>query len=240
MKKTWLLNAAFILFAAPAFSQKLENTVKVNLSSLVLKNFSLQYERGITKHISAALGIRIQPKGSLPFQTTAKNTFPDAEFNFADISMGNTAITPEVRFYLGAGRNRGFYIAPYARYAKFNMSLPINFQGQNGNEEAIFDGHVTSFSGGVMFGMQYTIGKMVVLDIWAIGAHYGGSNGNATFTPSQPLTNQEQQSLQQVLNGVDIKPFDFSGTVSANGAVIQTKGPWVGIRALGINVGVRF
>lgn len=200
MSKTkWLLNVAFILLAVPGFSQKLENTVKINVSSLALKNFSLQYERGITKHISAALGVRIQPKGSLPFQTAAKNTFPDADFNFSDISLGNTAITPEVRFYLGIGRNRGFYIAPYARYAKFNVSLPVNFQGRSGTEEAIFDGHVSSFSGGVMFGMQYTLGKLVVLDIWLIGAHYGGSNGNALLPHPNHLPTRNSKAYSRCL-----------------------------------------
>ena len=235
-----ILFAVSVIFSFPAFAQKLNNTIKVNASSLALKNFSFQYERGITRHISFALGVRVEPKGDIPFKSTIENAVKNGDFDFDKLQIGNTAITPELRFYLGHGRNRGFYIAPYARYASFKLTLPVNYQSGSGTSEALFDGKVTSFSGGVLFGMQYTFGKVVVLDIWLIGAHYGSSNGTATFISPQQLSQQEQESLQEKLDEVKIKPFDFSGTVNDHGAVAQTKGPWVGVRALGINLGIRF
>ena len=239
-KAKYALIAAYVMFSVSAFSQKLENTLKVNVSSLALKNFSFQYERGLTKHVSFALGVRVEPKGNIPLQSLAENVFDKGDFNLDALQMGNTAITPEIRFYLGTGRNRGFYIAPYARYAKFNLTLPVTFTTNSGQDQALFDGHVTSFSGGVLFGMQYTFGKVIVLDIWMLGGHYGSSNGNAIFTPSEPLSNDEQQGLRDKLNGISIKPFTFTSTVSSSGATIATTGPWVGLRALGINLGVRF
>jgi hypothetical protein len=230
----------FTVLSVSSFSQNLNNAIKINLSSLALKNFSFQYERGLTSHISVALGFRVEPDGTIPLHSFAEKVFDKSDFNLDDFKMGNTAITPEVRFYLGHGKQRGFYIAPYARYASFNLSLPINYSSGNGNQEALFDGHINSFSGGMMFGMQYTFGKMVVLDIWLVGAHYGSSNGNATFVAPGGLSPDDQQSLQQKLDNINIKPFNFTGTVTANGATIQTNGPWVGIRALGINLGIRF
>ena len=47
-----------------------KNIVKVNLMALGLKNYSFQYERVLTKHISVALGVRTMPTGSLPLKST--------------------------------------------------------------------------------------------------------------------------------------------------------------------------
>jgi hypothetical protein len=39
-----------------------KNTVKINLSSLALNNYSLYYERMLTRKISATIGLRYMPK----------------------------------------------------------------------------------------------------------------------------------------------------------------------------------
>lgn len=111
------------------------NIVKVNLMALALKNYSFQYERVLTKKISIAVGVRTMPTGSLPFQDIFIDQFgdddPDVESTIRDVKIGNFALTPEVRFYLNKkGYGRGFYIAPYYRFAKFKSEeLPIDYTG---------------------------------------------------------------------------------------------------------------
>jgi len=221
------------------------NLIKVNLSSLVLSNYSFTYERGITDKMSFSLGFRFMPKGQIPFETQVKNMINDNSVNVDQFQIGNTAITPEFRFYLGRGRLHGFYVAPYGRYASFDASVPVNYSYNPGtgtvNKTALFSGTVTSFSGGVMFGMQYPLSSWLTLDFWLVGAHYGSCNGNLLATVSPPMSTQEQQGFQSALDGIKADPFTFKGTVtSSTSATISATGPWVGIRGLGINLAARF
>lgn len=142
MKKWLFLFICFPFIAeaqVPVLSGK--NIVKLNVSSLVAKNFHLTYERKLTGRISASLGFRTMPKGSLPFKSTFENIVEGSDFNFNKFEMGNTAFTPEIRFYLGKGNLRGFYVAPYLRFASFDITAPIKYTYNNGSgnvtEEAL-------------------------------------------------------------------------------------------------------
>jgi hypothetical protein len=239
----------FLLLCLPIFAdaQLLElggNIVKVNLSSLALKNYSFSYERKISKRISVALGYRTEPKGSPPFQSQLENLINSSNINFSRFEMGNTAWTPEVRFYLGKGNMRGFYIAPYMRFSSFDITSPVKYTtvvaGTNYTKEADFSGKITSTNGGLMIGTQHRLFKVLVIDIWIIGGHYGSSKGDLNFAATTPLSPQEQTSLKQNLDNIDPKPFKFTNTVNANGAKISSDGPWAGIRGAGINIGFHF
>jgi hypothetical protein len=232
---------------------------KVNLSSIALGNYSLSYELRLANKVSFSLGYRFMPKGAIPFSSNLQDAAgTNSDINFNLFQMGNYAVTPEFRFY--AHKNmRGFYMAPYARYASFDVTLPVKYSvtqsGQTINENALFNGTITSFSGGLLFGTQHNLGKHVVIDIWIIGIHAGSSNGllNATFSP--PLSNAAAppgyknpvQSLQAAIDGINAEPFKITGKVNldpggltASTATLNSSGPWYGIRGLGINLGIRF
>ena len=244
MKKIALLLLCLPLFTDAQVLGLGKNAVKVNLSSLVLKNYSFSYERSITKRISLGLGFRTQPKGSAPFQNTLENIINSSDVNISRFQMGNTAWTPEVRFYLGKGNMRGFYIAPYARFATFDLTAPVKYTASPGGgapavtKEADFAGKIKSTSGGIMIGTQHRLFKVLVLDIWIIGGHYGTSKGDLNF--SAPLNNDEQTALRQNLNKIDPSPFKFTYNVNGSGAQIASDGPWAGIRGAGINIGFHF
>ncbi|MGS0005256.1 hypothetical protein ACUONA_24865, partial [Escherichia coli] len=55
-----------------------------------------------------------------------------------------------------------------------------------------------------------------------------------------PLNAREQQSLRDNLAKVKADPFKFTYTVNSNGAIINTDGPWAGIRGLNLGIGLRF
>jgi hypothetical protein len=220
------------------------NIVKWNLSSLVFKNYHFTYERGLTKHISASISYRYMPKGTVPFESQLTNVINSNDINFSRFQMGNTAITPQLNFYLGKGNLKGFYLAPFGRFANFDISAPINYTtvvaGQNVTTTADFAGSIKSTSGGLMMGIQANLSKSIVLDFWLVGAHYGKSKGDLVFVAPAPLSAQEQAALQQSLNEISADPFTFTSTVNANGATIKTDGPWAGVRGLGIGIGFRF
>lgn len=231
---------------APSF----KNAIKVNLSSLAIRNYHIQYERQIARRWSVNLGVRIMPKGGLPLEKTFRELLPevfeDPNLDVGRFKMGSTAFTLEPRFYLGKGAMKGFYIAPYARYSTFDLSFPLKYEytetstGTTYNKEALFSGKVNAFSGGLMLGTQFNLGKRVVLDIWWIGAHYGSSSGDLGFTPTTPFTNDEQNAIRETVEDFDASPFKFEPTVTANKATIKSDGPWAGVRGLGINLGFRF
>lgn len=221
------------------------NILKVNLFALPLKNFSFQYERVVTKHISLALGIRTMPSSTLPFQSTFVNiadvTDQQTIDNLAKFKTGNLAITPEVRFYLSKkGYGRGFYIAPYYRYAKFSSEeLPVEYNGSSNTNTIRLKGDVTTNSGGLMFGVNWKVGKAVSIDWWILGAHYGTSKGTLSGTPSQALTQQEQDDLRNEIESIDIPLTKIKAEVTANSAKAIFDGPWGGIRS-GLTLGIRF
>jgi hypothetical protein len=238
MKKLLVLATLLPLLAT---AQK--NVIKVNASSLVLRNYNFTYERKILPKSTLSLGIRIMPKGKLPFQDVLEKYagLDDPNLNIGRFEIGGTAITPEFRFYLGRKAMRGFYIAPYARYASIDLRVPIKYTYTSGTgnvtREADFTGKIKSFSGGVMLGTQYSFSRFVV-DIWLIGGHYGSSNGN--LNAAIALNSQEQQSLRNSLESFDPSPFKYEYDVNANGATLKSTGPWAGVRTLGVNFGIKF
>jgi Protein of unknown function (DUF3575) len=240
-----------LLLLTPAIAQAQvsilagKNIIKTNLTSYALNNYNLTYERSLFKRMSISVGFRYMPKTSVPFQSEIEKAIDNKDIKVADFQMGNTAITPEFRFYFGLGKMKGFYIAPYARFASFDIQAPILYDDNSGNKkEVFFNGTIKSISGGVLLGVQKHILKKLVLDIWIIGGHYGNSDGtlNADMTKN-PIPYSDIPNLQAKLDDIQVNsgPFKFTGKVnSTTSADIFSTGPWAGIRALGLSLGVRF
>jgi len=250
-------NSSTIATQIPSLIKKVDepgkNIVKINLSSAVIKNYSFQYERAISKKVSFALGFRTMGKSSVPFEAAIEDFVDDPAFKVSDFRMSNYAITPEVRWYLSKrGWMRGFYVAAYARYSSFNLDAPVTYNSTfippvpapqtpiTVQKTAVFSGTLNAFSGGLMTGMQYTFGKYFTLDIWLVGGHLGKGNGNLVFAVSPPLSSQEQAELKKTLDKAEVPLVKLENTVDANGGTIKASGTWAGVRAVGINFGIRF
>ena len=214
-----------------------KNVIKVNLGSLSVKNIALQFERAIGKKTSIALGVRFQPYGTIPLKATIENAVDDPDVQVGNIKIGNFALTPEFRLYLGKAALKGFYIAPYARYASYKMQTPFNYTSGTTTKTALFIGKISSFSGGLLLGSQFRISNSVVLDWWILGGHYGNSNGSLTVVT--PLTTTEQDDIRATLADIDIPLFKIDYNINANGGTITSKGAWAGFRGFGINLGIR-
>lgn len=221
------------------------NIVKVNLTGFVLKNYGFQYERIINRKFSVALGFRTMPNGLLPMQSTITDAIgdnPDAQEQVKNFKLGNTAFTPEVRFYLSRkGYGRGFYLAPFYRNVTFKGS-GLKFTYQNSlltNNTMSMSGKLTGNTVGLLIGSQFALGKYIALDLWIIGPHYGSAKGDFSGTSSQPLTQTEQDNLRQEIEDFDIPLTDKTITVNASGANVKLSGPFAGVRS-GITIGFRF
>lgn len=251
MKKLFVL-AAFLPFigqAQPLLGGK--NIIKTNLSSILLNNYHLTYERAVTKHVSLSLSYRTMGSTKIPIASTVEKFLDNPNINVGEFKMSGNAITPEVRLYLGMGRLKGFYISGYYRASKFDLSVPVSYQTTFGvntyKKSTVVNGNIKGNAGGLMFGIQKNIAKIIVLDLWIIGGHYGSSTGdlNATITESYPgsLSNEQDAAINE-LKKTSTTPFEFTYTKSGSsptGAInAKSTGPWAGIRGAGICIGVRF
>ncbi len=243
MKKIIIVLLCLPMFAGAQSLIGGKNIVRWNLGSLAFRNYHFTYERSLTKRLSLSLSYRTMSKGNVPFQSQLEKAIESSDINFGKFQMGNTAWTVEGRFYLGLGRMRGFYLAPYLRFANFDISAPVKYTvtsgpGAGASKEADFVGNIKSTSPGLMLGWQFQLATKIVMDIQLIGGHYGSSSGNLNFAAT--LTTQEQDALRQSLANIKPDPFKFTYNVNANGAQIKTDGPWAGIRGANIGIGFRF
>jgi hypothetical protein len=222
------------------------NFIKVNFTALFLKNYSIQYERILNKTVSVAVSFRTMPTTAIPFKDAIQESLGDDEQDTKDaiemLRLSNIAVTPEVRFYVGRkGYGRGFYIAPFYRYANFKASnIRVDYEYGVAFQNSLgLSGKLSSNTGGLMIGSQWTIGKFLALDWWILGAHYGAGNGNFSGIADHPLSPEEQNAIRQELEDLDIPLADKTVFVNASGATLKLSGPWGGIRG-GITFGVRF
>ncbi|MEY4811749.1 MAG: hypothetical protein RLZZ462_622 [Bacteroidota bacterium] len=250
MKKVLFILASLTTLQVNA--QKLiggKNIIKGNLTSFALKNYHLSFERSLNHFMSVSASYRYMPKGSLPLQAIAKKYIDNPAINFDLFQMGNNALTFESRFYLGLQKMSGFYIAPYARFADFDLSVPVEYTyTPEGSfiaptpitKSANLDGLIKSTSYGAYIGLQKQLLTKLVIDIWFIGGHFGSSNGTLNFIAPEKLPTQAVSALQKALDNTKVSPFEITSKVNQNGATADMKGPWAGFRGLGISLGLRF
>ena len=229
-----------LLFAqqdpAPAYRS---NIIKLNLTALAFRSISVQYEHQVSRKFSLGVTARYMPDGDVPMKSLIKNIADDPETSkqIDNATIGSFAITPEARFYLGKGNMRGFYIAPFVSFANYTASLDYAYDDNGTSETIPLSGSVNTITGGFLLGTQYHLSSRLSIDLWILGPHYGFSKGDLTGKKS--LSSTEQQSLRDELDNLDIPLTKTTYTVDANGATVNFKGPWGGIRS-GISLGLRF
>lgn len=257
MKKT-LLSFMLTALCLIAFGQKDtksdstvvkngKNLFKVNLTSLPLNNYNIVYERAVSNKASFGLGLRYSPEGKIPFASEIKSAVDDEELNkqLDNFKMSNYAITPEIKFYFGKDVFRGFYIAPFARYAVYSLSSLYAYEYEHPVEgttesDIPLSGDITTFTGGLLFGAQWKLSKAIYLDWFIVGPHGGTSKG--AISGKKTLSSEEQEGLRETLLDLedsDIPLVKIKTSVDGNGAKADFSGPWAGIRA-GISLGIRF
>ena len=223
---------------AQQISDSVNNEIKLNISSLIVRNISVQYERKISAKISLALGVHLLPFGKLPQQKLVSDIVDVSDVNFEEAKLGSFGVVPDMRFYPGKrGVMKGFYFGPFINYSNYKMDLPINYNDKTG----IFNGAVNTLTAGIQLGLQTKLSKSLWLDVWILGPNYGGSSGDLDFKGQ--LDEVEQSALRFSIQDVkDDFPVKFIDTydVNENGATMHIEGPWAGLRGAGISLGFKF
>lgn len=220
--------------------------VKINLLGIPLNNYSFQFERAIAKKIAFGIGVRYMPNSGVPLSSQIEKVIDDPESwnQIKNFKTGNLAISPEVRFYMGKGIFRGFYLAPFARYTKYTGEVPLSFDvpsstgGASTTEIIPLSGDLTTLTGGLLLGVQWKLNRLFYLDWSIIGPQYGTSKGSISGKKS--LTNDEQTALRDELQNLEDLPLlKTTYTVDNNGAKVDFNGPWAGLRS-SFSLGIRF
>ncbi len=186
------------------------NIVKTNLSSLALNNYSLTYERMLTRKISASLGYRYMPKGALTKTMLGETVMDyikedgddDLQGQLDKLQMSGGALTAEFRIYTGKRPGaRGFYAGLYGRYSSFKYDYPYDYEKPDETTTLVpLNGNTKGFGGGLLLGGQFMIAKRLVVDLYIIGAHYGKMTGKVEgLTDLSDLDEQDRADLKAEL-----------------------------------------
>lgn len=229
-----------------------KNIIKVNLSSFVLYNNSLSYERSLSRKITFVAGYRYMP------ETTATSAFlaqeaidrygngdKDFERDANSTIIGNNTFTGEVRFYSGkyAGA-RGFYLSLYGRYMDVTASVPSVFETDTRYYPLNYEGTLKGIAGGAMIGAQWLIAKRVTLDWYILGGHYGKLKVDMPAVADlSTMTPTEKNALEYDIESINV---ELSGlpAIEANatdqGVSVSGTAPYLGVRGLGFSLGIAF
>lgn len=220
--------------------QKIDrNLVKVNLIGFSING---QYENILSKRISIALSYRILPSGKFLFRGLIPTTDPQARESLNNLIVSNSAITPEIRFYLGKkGNGQGFYLAPFFRSAKYGgKGIGIDFTLDNGQSATFnMEGNIKTNTYGLLLGAQWKLGKNFWLDWQILGPNYGSATGTIKGKSNVALSANERTSLENALKDIAIPFIRKNASVSPNEAILNLEGPWAGLRT-GISLGFDF
>lgn len=221
--------------------------VKLNLLAFAFKTGSFQYEQVLTDKLSLVAGIRYSVPRGLPSYFTSNITEPDLKRSFETLKWGGYAVTPELRFYPGQkGAPRGFYLAPYFRYAKFNANMILSGTDTSSIPPTTYTfdpkGSVSIVSGGLMIGAQWIAKAGFTFDWWIAGFHYGLMNANFSIT-DPAVSNLSQANKNEILNNWNAEnagPFgNFNASIEGNTFSAKLKSGVPGFRA-GLTFGWAF
>lgn len=137
MKKALLIASVLIsAFAGNACGQNVNNTIKINPLSALLKVGSMFYERKVADNSTLQLGVAY------------------IGMNIESTKYSGVAITPEYRHYLAKNATDGGYIGPFLKY--------LNYTVDAGTDK----GSYASFGGGVLVGRQWVFNSGFTLDLF--------------------------------------------------------------------------
>lgn len=226
-----------------------KNNVKINLSSIALNNYSIYYERMLTRKISATVGFRYMPKTRLTETALGKQILDqlDEEDNedIKPLAASNNTVTAGIRFYTGHRSGaKGLYAEIYGRYGDFRLDYDYSFTSNGKEYDMVIKGKARGFGGGLLLGGQFNLFKNMVVDLYIVGAHYGKLSGDIDgVSDLSTMTAEEKTDMENDINDIAPKFNDkkiLEAKVDNNGVKGKLDGPFAGIRGLGLSIGWAF
>jgi len=231
--------------------QDSDNLFKLKTDLLNFPSISFQYERAISKRFVVGLEFNYIGKQQFTFLKIFSNNIEDDDFTkrqLQNIKYSGYSFSPEVRIYFGKKKFQGFYIAPFVRFASYDVRFPLELDDDIKEliyNEVTFDGKLNTATVGLSFGAQWRIYQNFYLDWLIVGPHLGTAKNQLFLNRNLSMEEQHAisktlQTVQEGMNSIDgLDKINFDYDVDDTGAEIKFKNPWIGLR-MQIGVGYRF
>lgn len=228
-----------------------DNVVKLNMSSLLLRSLSLQYERKLNRSKSFAMGIIYRPNFSTPIlnvlmKDTAFTASAETLFMLRSSRYKALMLTPEFRFYFKRKAPRGLYLAPFLRYKYETLTADYRYQetgaGSAALKTATYKNQINTFGAGILFGLQILTKKRMTIDFWFLGPWVGMEYiNNSSKINTSGLNEYDRAYIESSTESYN-NALGFSNQYSWSGSGFSNKsnGFTFGARMIGINVGYSF
>lgn len=204
------------IFAAeeiPPIEKPTRHVFKINTPSLFIATFSFQYEFFPVDFMSISLGYKFTPNRGMVFEDQVIDIIEESggysdlqspgERFFRDFEFKGNAVTPEVRFYLGQGYGKGFYLGPFVRFDNYKFNSNYEFSPL-GNEYIIdFDGKYKAFGYGLSIGSQFTIGKHFTIDT-SVGPYFSNVEIDVNSVSNYTMSDIEREALREELSDFEL------------------------------------
>lgn len=221
--------------------------VKFNLSGVVIKSYTAQYERILNRHSSITLSASYSPNAPLPFKQALLDQYGnnlDAQKAINSTLFTKRIGTLEYRFYVAGHAPTGWYIAPFVRYISMDINQNYTYTPSDGilhraNLKASFN----AGGAGILLGYQWMLGQRVGLDLWLLGPFYG-TNVNAVFTGEDPLWPSLKPAdivkLKADIDNTQLPLYSVQSKLALPVITATLTGPYYGVRAFGVALSYRF
>lgn len=154
--KKFLLPLLFVsaIFISSVSYGQVSNVVKTSLSAPLFRVYTLAYEKAFNEDMSVQLGLGYF-----------------AGWKIGDGKIDGFTVTPEFRYYLNEekGAPKGGFIAPYVRYASYNLVVGESTDPDYGKAS------LNVIGGGILVGTQKIFKDVISLEAF-IGPAYANAN----------------------------------------------------------------
>lgn len=223
--------------------------VKLNVPSLAFGVVSFQYEFFPINWLSLNLGMKFTPERKMPFKDQIIDLIGDENDTddldeplnkfFEEFKYKGNSITPEVRFYLGKGYGKGFYLGPFLRFDNYKFNSTYLFQSSLDDYMIDFEGKYKGFGYGLNIGTQFTIGKHFTIDT-SLGPYFSNVKVDFNSTSNYTLTDEEVEEFRDDLNDFELPNGETDITLSNSSAKAKlTSDNFFNLR-FNLGVGFRF
>lgn len=182
-----------------------KNIAKLNLFGLGFKNISLNYERILSDRNSASLTAGFIIPGSAP--TFLGNALSDTPAT--DDFSGFSAVG-DYRFYSKKkGAPRGFYYAPFAKYANYKYLFESTIEDNLSDVNTA----LTTYGVGIQIGTQWIIKDRFVVDWGILGVSIQQYNITSIFTSMEDINfNEIRESIETDIGDSNLigSPIEFT------------------------------
>lgn len=228
--------------------EQVNQTVKINIPSLLFKTIAVQYEKKLSKKTSFATGLVFRTNSAMPFKNFLLN---DTLFtvSLSTREMLKTArystfmITPEFRYYFKKKALRGLYLAPFLRYKYESLTADYKYTDTNSFfHTGTLKGKVNTIGAGVLFGLQVLNKKKISIDFWFAGPWVGYSKfKSSSKINTAHLDVYRKAAVESIVEPYN-KMFGFNNEFqwSPTGFETNTGSMGLGFRLFGINLGYAF